>query len=100
MKRIGTPTSSSEKYRRAKEKVAKIRDFYGHLTIYLIFVVVFIWINSYSGGFPWAIFPIAGWGLGVLGHAAETFEYNIFFGKDWEQRKIREFMDEEEEIRF
>jgi len=100
MKRIGTPNSSNDKFERAKKKVAKLRDFYGHLMIYLIFVVVFIWLNMRSGGFPWAIFPIAGWGFGILGHAAETFDYHIFFGKDWENRKIRQFMEEEDDIRF
>jgi len=58
---------------------------------------VFIWLNYISGaGFPWAIFPIGGWGFGVLGHAAETFNYNPFFGKDWEERKIKKLMDDDD----
>lgn len=100
MKRIGTNPDSEGKYQRALQRVKKLKDFYSHLTIYLIFVCVFVWLNLHSSSFPWAIFPIAGWGIGVLGHAADTFGYNIFFGKDWEQRKIREFMDEEDEVRF
>ncbi|MEL6813006.1 MAG: 2TM domain-containing protein [Bacteroidota bacterium] len=99
MKRI--ENISESRYQRAKEKVEKMKGFYTHATIYAIFVVFFIWLNSRTGGFPWAIFPIAGWGLGVLGHATEVFGFNIFFGKDWESRKIREIMrEEEEEIRF
>lgn len=87
---------SEKKYSLAKEKVEKLKGFYIHLTIYLIFVPVFIWLNYKSNsGFPWAIFPIGGWGFGVMGHAAETFNYNPFFGKDWEERKIREMMDKE-----
>jgi len=85
----------NEKYYRAKKQVKEIRGFYSHLIIYLIFCVFFIFLNSRSGGFPWAIFPIAGWGLGVLGHASEAFNYSIFFGKDWEERKIKEIMDKE-----
>lgn len=96
MKLIENP--SEQKYKRAKKKVERIKCFYEHLAIYAIFVVVFIWLNLRSGSdFPWAIFPIAGWGLGVLGHASETFGYSIFFGKDWETRKIRKLMDEEDE---
>lgn len=84
------------KYVKAKEKVAKLKDFYSHLTIYLIFVPVFIGMNIFSGtSFPWAVFPIFGWGLGVLGHASDTFSWNPFYGRDWEERKIREFMDQD-----
>jgi two-component sensor histidine kinase len=87
---------SEKKYSLAKEQVEKLKGFYIHLTIYLIFIPVFIWLNYISNaGFPWAIFPIGGWGFGVMGHAAETFNYNPFFGKDWEERKIREFMDKD-----
>ncbi len=80
------------RYQRAKEQVDKIKGFYIHASIYAIFCLVFIWLNLQSSYFPWAIFPIAGWGLGVLGHASDTFEFNLFFGKDWEKRKIEEIM--------
>lgn len=87
---------SEKRYAMAKEQVEKIKGFYVHLTIYLIFVPVFIWLNMISNsGFPWAIFPIGGWGFGVMGHAADTFNYNPFFGKDWEERKIKEMMDKD-----
>ncbi len=88
---------SEKKYTLAKTKVEKLKAFYVHLTIYLLFVPVFIYLNYISNaGFPWALFPIVGWGFGVMGHAAETFNYNPFFGKDWEERKIRELMDKED----
>lgn len=88
--------NTQDNYLRAKEKVAKLRSFYRHATIYGIFCIVFIWLNIQGGSnFPWAIFPIIGWGFGVLGHASETFEFNFFFGRDWEDRKIKEMMDNE-----
>jgi len=88
---------SEKKYARAKERVQKLKGFYGNLGMYLVFVPVFIWLNYKSGtNFPWALFPIAGWGMGVLAHAADTFNYNPFFGKDWEKRKIKELMEEDD----
>lgn len=88
---------SEKRYANAKEHVEKLKGFYVHFTIYLIFVPIFIYLNYISNAnFPWAIFPIAGWGFGVAGHAADTFNWNPFFGKDWEQRKIRELMDKED----
>lgn len=88
---------SDKRYESAKEQVDKLKGFYAHFAIYLIFVPIFIFLNYQSNaGFPWAIFPIGGWGFGVAGHAADTFNWNPFFGKDWEQRKIRELLDKEE----
>lgn len=82
------------KLKQAKEHVEKLKGFYAHLTVYLLFVPIFITINILGGSnFPWAIFPIVGWGIGVSSHAAETYSWNLFFGKNWEERKLREFMD-------
>ncbi|MBT8256516.1 MAG: 2TM domain-containing protein [Bacteroidia bacterium] len=92
--------NSQAKYTRAKKKLERIKSFYTHLLIYCIFVLFFIWLNLRSSDFPWALFPILGWGLGVLGHASETFDHHIPFGKNWEERKIKEFMQEEEQIKF
>ena len=39
---------------------------------------------------------MAGWGLGVLGHASKVFNWFPFMGKDWEERKdYKQFMEEE-----
>lgn len=85
---------SEKKYVRAKKKVQKIKAFYMHLALYLAFVPVFIFLNIISEtGFPWALFPIGGWGIGILSHASETFDYHPLFGKKWEQKKIKQYMD-------
>ncbi|MDC7993819.1 2TM domain-containing protein [Altibacter sp. HG106] len=83
------------KRQRAEAYVKELRSFYGHLVIYLLFVPVFVILNILGSDFPWALFPIIGWGIGVLSHASETFGWNPFFSKDWESRKIQEFMDNE-----
>lgn len=80
------------KYDRAKTKVNELKEFYTHLITYIVMVPVFIVINYYTTSFPWAIFPIAGWGIGVISHAACTFDWNPFFNKDWEKRKIDEYL--------
>ncbi|NQX78265.1 2TM domain-containing protein [Gilvibacter sp.] len=87
---------SEKRYLRAQERVDKIKGFYVHFAIYLIFVPVFIYLNLRTTDFPWALFPIGGWGLGVVGHAMEVFSYNPLLGKNWEERKIREFMDKDD----
>ncbi len=87
---------SEKKYERAKKQVEELKSFYIHFAIYLIMVPVFIYLNYRSTSFPWAIFPIAGWGFGVIGHAMEVFGYNPFLGKDWEERKLKELMDKDD----
>ncbi len=96
---MNTPDTfiSEKKYKLAKKRVEKLKGFYIHLLIYILFAPVFIYLNYISNaGFPWALFPIVGWGIGVMGHAVETFNYNPLFGKNWEERKIRELMDKDD----
>ena len=87
---------SEKRYERAKKKVDELKGFYIHFSIYLIFVPVFIYLNVQSTSFPWALFPIFGWGMGVAGHAMEVFGFNPLLGKDWEQRKIKELMEKDD----
>ena len=90
-----TPILKIKKYKRAKERLEKIKGFYIHFTIYLLAVPMFIWLNLRSTSFPWAIFPILGWGFGVLGHASEAFEWHPLFNRKWEERKIKEYMEDD-----
>lgn len=80
-------------YLRAKERVEKIKGFYGNLASYCVVIPVLIIINltTNSNGFQWFWFPMLGWGLGVLFHAFETFGY----GKSWEEKKIQEILNKQ-----
>ncbi|TVZ27611.1 hypothetical protein JM83_2661 [Gillisia sp. Hel_I_86] len=80
-------------YLRAKDKVKKLRGFYGNLTSYCIVIpalAVFNWLTK--SDFPWVIFPAIGWGIGLLFHAMDVFGYNPILGRDWEDKKIKEYM--------
>ena len=35
------------------------------------------------------------WGIGLAVHALNVFSLNPFFNKEWEQRKIQQFMNED-----
>jgi len=78
-------------YARAKERVEKIKGFYGNLISYCMVIPVMIIINLNTSKFQWFWFPMLGWGLGVTFHAFETFGY----GKSWEERKIQEILNQE-----
>ncbi|WP_299899619.1 2TM domain-containing protein [uncultured Aquimarina sp.] len=84
------------KYKRAKDRVKKMKEFYGSLVAYCIVIPFLIFINYKTTGFglPWFIFPMAGWGLGLIFHYTEAFDHHPIFGKDWEKKKIRKYMEE------
>lgn len=96
MREVQETFIADKKYKMAKERVEKIKGFYIHFTIYCIMVPVFIWLNLSSTGFPWAIFPILGWGFGILGHAAEAFSWRgPVLNKSWEDKKIKKLMEDD-----
>ncbi|MFO7611212.1 MAG: 2TM domain-containing protein [Clostridia bacterium] len=76
-------------YQEAAKAVKERRDFYQHLVVYiavctfLSVMTLFVW-----GGTFWPVFVIFGWGIGVASHAVSTF-----LGKEWERRKIDEYLD-------
>ncbi len=85
-----------KRYFRAKERVKKVKEFYGNLTSYLIVIPILAFINYRTTDFPWVIFPTLGWGFGVLAHWLEATGRTPFLGKNWEERKIKELMQEDE----
>lgn len=85
-----------KRYEKAKEKVEAIKGFYGNLTAYCLVIPFLMWLNWRTTSFPWVIFPILGWGFGLLMHGMEAYGYNPLFGKRWEEKKIKELMEKED----
>jgi len=86
--------TKEQQYLRAKERVEKIKGFYANIISYCIVIPFLIFINlKFSPEFHWFWFPIFGWGMGLLFHGMEAFKYNPFLGKNWEERKIKEYME-------
>lgn len=82
-------------YKKAKERVEKIKGFYGNLLAYCIVIPFLAILNYNTTDFPWVVFPILGWGFGVTAHGMEAFGYNPLWGKNWEERRIRKYMDDD-----
>lgn len=87
-----------EKLDRAREIVKKQKEFYSSLTAYIIVIPFLAFINWFTMGFgfPWFLFAAAGWGIGLVFQYMEAFDRNPFFSRDWEERKIKQFMEEKE----
>ena len=117
---------SSEKFAKAKKRVDRIKDFYKHLSVYIIANILLFIFKGYAlnhlisqgiedqGFLDWftlniILTPIL-WGLGLAIHGFLAYRPVPFslrnlkpkFLKDWEERQIQKYMnadgDSEEEL--
>ncbi|MFV0572105.1 MAG: 2TM domain-containing protein [Xanthomarina gelatinilytica] len=85
-----------EAYYRAKKQVDEIKGFYGNLLSYCIVIPFLIFLNyQTSWSFQWFWFPMLGWGIGLAVHGLSVFLPDFILGKSWEERKIKQLMEED-----
>ena len=75
---------------RAIKQLKKRHDFTTHLLVYVLvnsFIVV-IWAITNSGGFFWPVFPIVGWGIGLVMNAWDVW-HPAEFDEDQIHREMR-----------
>ena len=96
------PLSSDERYQAAYRKVKKIKGFYTHAVVYVLVNLFLIFRHIDFGTFDAAKFwqfhtfsTAIFWGIGLLVHAITVFGPLVMFTSDWEERKIKVFMDKE-----
>ena len=81
--------------RRARMIAEARYGFRWHLAIYIIVNLGLVAIWYYTGaGFPWPLFPILFWGLGVLGHYWGAYHTS---GGGWIERETQKILLEEED---
>ncbi|RMA64711.1 2TM domain-containing protein [Ulvibacter antarcticus] len=99
-------SNKGNKYYKAKKRVGEIKKFYTGLMMYVIFIAFLAGINYYTNElrYPWFLWAAFGWGIGLFFQGVKAFRWNPFYGKDWEDRKIKEFMNkdnnEDDTLRF
>ena len=74
---------------RAIKQLKKRRDFMTHLLVYILvnsFIVV-IWAITNSGGFFWPVFPIVGWGIGLVMNA-----WDVWHPAEFDEEQIQREM--------
>ncbi|MCU5224707.1 MULTISPECIES: 2TM domain-containing protein [Bacillus] len=85
----------NENYLRAKKRVENLKAFYIHLMVYILVNLMLFFINISSDSSKlWFLYPLGGWGIGIVIHGLTTFPFGIF-GKEWEERKIKEYMEKD-----
>lgn len=111
----------SEKFTKAKKRVDRIKDFYGHLSVYVIANVLLFVFKGYTFNYmalqgignqdflDWVtlniiLTPVV-WGLGLIIHGLLAFRSAPLsiknlkpkFIRDWEERQIQKYMNAEDE---
>ena len=72
-----TQMTDEEIYKEAKKIVEEKKGFRTHFIVYLLVnaLLVVIWAFT-DRGFPWFVFPLGGWGIGVLFHFLNTYVFS------------------------
>ncbi len=77
----------------ARKRVKELKEFYGHLTSYIsVNAFLFVLNMLVTPGMWWFIFPLLGWGIGMVSHTVKVFGFFGLGGQDWEEQKVREMM--------
>lgn len=79
--------------RDARRQVHRLRSFYHHLLVFSLVNGGLAAINfMVSPDRLWFYWPLLGWGVWLVLHAAGTFAGGRWLGAEWEQRKLRQLM--------
>ncbi len=88
-------------YERAEKKVKARVDFFRHLAAYLVVngLIFFIWLftDGLKQGWrnPWFLWPLGGWGIGLLFHCLNVFVFESEAVARYTQRQIEKEMSKE-----
>ena len=97
---------NTNKKERAKKRVEELKGFYIHFMVY-IFVNIMIstvivvshmydgdnFIESFFDFGTWSTWLF--WGIGMFFHGLKVFSYNPFFNKEWEERQMQKYLEED-----
>ncbi len=95
---MDTYFNNQQSFERAQKRVKEIKGFYSHLTTYCLVIPFIIFVNlKFMPNFHWFWFSTLGWGFGLFFHWLGIFGFQFLgLGKDWEERKIKEFLNQKE----
>jgi hypothetical protein len=82
---------TNEKLKKARERVKKKKEFYSHLSTYVVMGIFFFVLNAVTAfGSWWFHWPLLGWGIGVLFHYFDVFGLPGVgdISDEWEAREI------------
>ncbi len=85
---MASEMSEKELYEAARKRVEEKKGFFIHFAVYIcvnIFLVI-IWAVT-GDGFPWFVFPLGGWGIGILFHFLGVYVFSQQSERDRRERE-------------
>ncbi len=89
------------RYQEALKRVKKIKGFYSHLVVFVVINIMIMIVNiqELDPGESYFqlhnFFTLLAWGVGLLAHALGVFLPSALLGKNWEEKKIKQLMEQE-----
>lgn len=101
-----SPLQAVEREIAIRRRVHRLAEFYRHAAVFAIFMVV-VWTANFILMQYWPAFKKSaflafgalmsiGWGIGLVCHAFTLLPIWTFLTQDWEDRKVRELIEEEQ----
>ena len=91
---VRAPAADPAKVAQARRRVAAIKGFYVHLVVFALVLAGLFAINAASGRSWWVLWVVFGWGIGLVAHALAVFGRTPQAIADWEERKVRQLINE------
>lgn len=88
-------------YKAAHKRVKDIKGFYIHFLVYVLINAAIFVVTTQDEGFIDGLTNLSNyttiffWGIGLFAHWASVFGPGFIFGKKWEEKKIKELMDQD-----
>jgi hypothetical protein len=75
MSELESAEATPDLHKQARERLEKKRDLKTHVFIYLVVnaALVGIWAVATPDAFFWPVFPILGWGIGVVANVWDVY---------------------------
>lgn len=88
------------RYQQARHQVKRMKGFYIHLIVFIAVNVLFIVDYRADNGpilDPEIYISTLLWAIGLAVHGISVFSPNFIFGKKWEERKIQEILQKNQQ---
>lgn len=83
-------THENQEEQQTLEQIRAEKGFYQHALRYVLVIGLLFAINLLSdSAYIWAVWPMLGWGIGLLTHGCKVFiRTDHLFGAAWERRQL------------
>lgn len=98
-KMSATPHTVSDQEQQALAQIHAQKGFYQHALRYVLVIGLLFVINLLTHpDYLWAVWPMLGWGIGLLFHGCNVFvRPPALFGEAWERRQLAKRMGRSEQ---